>query len=58
MTQEEKARAFDEVMADVLSLNDKPHRLFLTLGFYAKSAYAKQLLEKAYRNAHKLLERP
>ena len=57
MTQEEKARAFDEIMEDAYALDDKPHRLFLTLLMYVdKHGYEPVL--RACNNAHKLLERP
>lgn len=55
MTQEEKARAFDEIMEDTYSLKDKPQRLFLTLVRYVGLHPA---LTHAYHNAHKLLVSP
>lgn len=62
MTQEEKARAFDEIMEDAYSLDDKPHRLFLTLLRYADGVPGEGNIEDnlvhCYTNAYKLLDRP
>lgn len=62
MTKEEKAKAFDEIMVDADSLDDKPHRLFLTLLRYVDvtaigHGVAQDALLRAYYNAHKLLDR-
>lgn len=63
MTKEEKAKAFDEIMVDAYSLDDKPHRLFLTLLRYVDDqiyghGVARDSLLRAYNNAYKLLDRP
>lgn len=58
MTKEEKADAFDQIVEDAYSLDDKPHRLFLTLLRYVHERPAREALLLLYHNSHKLLDQP